>query len=493
MSVDKIISHLHSYPPRYGPEWGSGGIFGLKYYKKMLYYTLAFEAEAHFIRDYDEQIYNFRMLGKGPASGGDTYNAVEVVDDFLYFGGWAHAPAIFRNGKINFKNKYSHVHEYNIEDDSLRLLWKDSIHHRTKWAGEVSDIIYDPYEDRLLIPRQDGHKNLGVYAIDRETGEEKMLTDVSALKGDILHDSVFFTSGDNFNKGVQNVLSFDLIEKRWEKFHVKDLPSLDGENILVNSVGDVASLYNRFFIFTRGGILIGNPVSGENFKAARLFDFFTFQSPMRSKVLHINGGALVAYNAHHDAIYRVKSVEDKIKYTLTNAIVAPTLLVYVTPPMVKIVGTFGARITSLETVGDKIVLGTNTSPNLGSEDALPYDAGHRGFSILDINTLQNSPPPVTISIPLELISLVIQKTKHHNFGGIPLEGYKNPKLIIYASKTNKLGVFEYDLSLPLNDSYPEKFTIISGKNVIDLSSFSGLVSFSLRNIDLNGKIKIVLE
>ncbi len=493
MSVDKIISHLHSYPPRYGPEWGSGGIFGLKYYKKMLYYTLAFEAEAHFIKDYDEQIYNFRMLGKGPTSGGDTYNAVEAVDDFLYFGGWVHAPAIFKDGKISFKNKYSHVHEYNIEDDSLRLLWKDSIHHRTKWAGEVSDIIYDPYEDRLLIARQDGDKNLGVYAIDRGTGEDKKLTNSPALKGDVLHDSAFFTSGDNFSIGIQKVMCFDLIDNKWTDFPVDNLISIDGEDILVNSVGDVASLYNRFFVFTRGGIIIGNPLSGENFRAVRLLDFFTFQSPMRSNALYINGGVLVAYNAHHDALYSVKTLEDKIKYTITNAIVAPTLLVYITPPVAKIVGTFGARITSMESVGDKIVIGTNTSPNLGSEDALPYDAGHRGFSIIDMNLLHNQPPPVHITFPLALISLVMQKMKHHNFGGIPLTGYKNKKLIIYASKSNKLTVYEYDLSLPLTYSRSDTFTIMPGRNIIDLSSFYGIVSFSLKDIDAVGEIKIVLE
>ena len=493
MSVDKIIAHLHSYSPRYGPEWGSGGIFGLKYYKRMLYYTLAFEAEAHFIRDYDEQIYNFRMLGKTPTSGGDTYNAVEVVDDFLYFGGWVHAPAIFKDGKISFKNKYSHLHEYNIEDDSLRLLWKDSIHHSTKWAGEVSDIIYDPYEDRLLIARQDGDEHLGVYAVDRGTGEDEQLNNSPALKGDILHDSIFFTSGENFSKGIQKIMCLDLIENKWTEFPVDKIISMDGEEILVNSVGDVASIYNRFFVFTRGGVLIGNPLSGEDFRAARLLDFFTFQSPMRSNTLYINGGVLVAYNAHHDALYTVRTLQDKIKYTLTNAVVAPTLLLYITPPTVRIVGAFGARITSMESVGDKIVIGTNTSPNLGADDSLPYDSGHRTFSVLDMNMLQNHPPPVSVTLPLALISLVMQKTNHHNFGGIPLAGYRYKKLTMYASKSNKLTVYEYDLSLPLTYSHSDSFTIMPGKNVVDLSSFSGIVSFSLKNMDTVGKIKIVLE
>ncbi len=180
MSIAKIISHLHEYPPRYGPEWGSGGIFGLKYHRKMLYYTVAFDGEAHFVKDYDEQIYKFQMVGKGPTAGGDTYNAVAAVDEYLYFGGWVHAPASFKNGKVDFTNKYAHVHEYNIDDDYLKLIWKDSIHHPSKWAGEVSDIIYDPYEDRLLIARQDGDEHLGVYSIDRSSGEEKILNEAPA-------------------------------------------------------------------------------------------------------------------------------------------------------------------------------------------------------------------------------------------------------------------------------------------------------------------------
>jgi len=33
------------YLPRYGPEWGSGVIFNLKYYSGVLYFILIFEAD----------------------------------------------------------------------------------------------------------------------------------------------------------------------------------------------------------------------------------------------------------------------------------------------------------------------------------------------------------------------------------------------------------------------------------------------------------------
>ncbi len=172
----------YRFPGRYGPEWGgSGGIFGLRYHRGgTLYFTLAFEAEAHFVdvKSGEEKVYDFTLLGDAPTSGGgDTYNAVETVDEFIYFGGWVHAPAVYRKDRrILFTNKYSHVHAYDTKEGTVKLLWKDSIHHETDWAGgEVSDIIYDPYNDRLLLAREDGHANLGVYSLDRKTGKAEAL------------------------------------------------------------------------------------------------------------------------------------------------------------------------------------------------------------------------------------------------------------------------------------------------------------------------------
>ncbi|MEM0457738.1 MAG: DUF2139 domain-containing protein, partial [Sulfolobales archaeon] len=77
-----------TFQPSYAPEWGSGGVFGLKYHRGVLYFTLAFEAESFFIeRDY-QQRYKYDLVGPQPVSGGDTYGAVEAVDEKIYFGGW---------------------------------------------------------------------------------------------------------------------------------------------------------------------------------------------------------------------------------------------------------------------------------------------------------------------------------------------------------------------------------------------------------------------
>ncbi|USS40385.1 DUF2139 domain-containing protein [Thermococcus aggregans] len=490
----EILKHLSRFPPRYGPEWGSGGIFGLRYHNDVLYFTLAFEARAHFIRDDSKRVYEFELVGEKPTSGGDTYNAVETVDEFIYFGGWVHAPAVYegKNEKstISFVNKYSHVHEYDTENDEIRLLWKDSIHHETEWAGEVSDIIYDPYEDKLLIAREDGHANLGIYELDRKTGEVKLLNENPSLKGALLHDTVFFGVGKNFDWGVREFHAFDLITRKWETFPIG--PSVDGNPPVRPVLGDMESAYNRIFAFVRGGMFVGNPFNDEEMKFIRLLDFPNFYAPMRTNALPLGGGVLIAYNAHHDAVYRPLDEESKLVAEFTNAINAPSLLLYVAPPMVKVVGVFGARITSIEKAFGKILLGTNTTPNTGALEATPFDTGNRDILVLDEDIIQRRPPALTISINTASLAKASKFLGMNAFGGIPLDGYKEAELIINSSKDNKLTVYEYDLSLPVEGAYEDVVGIKSGKNIIDLSSFSGIVSFKLENPDTAGKIKIKL-
>jgi hypothetical protein len=295
----------YRFPPRYGPEWGSGGIFGLRYHRGILYFTLAFEAEAHFInvKSGEEKTYDFTLLGDSPTSGGDTYNAVETVDEFIYFGGWAHAPAIYREDRqILFTNKYSHVHAYDTEEGSVELIWKDSIHHESEWAGEVSDIIYDPYNDRLLLAREDGHANLGVYSINRNTGAAERLLKRPSPKGVLVHDSAFFGVGKNFDWGLMEFWALDLISGKWDEF--KPGGSVDGAPYLRPALGAMASAYNRAFAFVRGGIFAGNPYMGEELTFYRLFDFHTLYAPFRVNAINVGGGILTAFNAHHDGPYR---------------------------------------------------------------------------------------------------------------------------------------------------------------------------------------------
>ncbi|WP_457750693.1 DUF2139 domain-containing protein [Thermococcus sp.] len=479
----------YRFPPRYGPEWGSGGIFGLRYHNGVLYYTLAFEAEAHFVKDGEEKVYDFTLVGEAPTSGGDTYNAVETVDEFLYFGGWVHAPAVYSDERrILFNNKYSHVHVYDTENDSIRLLWKDSIHHETDWAGEVSDIIYDPYGDRLLLAREDGHANLGVYSLDRRTGKAEELLGESSPKGTLLHDTAVFGMAKNYDVGLTSFRTLDLISGKWEQFPLG--ASVDGRPYLRPELGAMASAYNRAFAFVRGGIFVGSPLMDEEFSFYRLFEFFTFYAPMRVNAINVGGGILTAYNAHHDAILRPSDNEDD--WRLSNTIPGPSVLLYIAPPMVKIVGAFGARVTGIEKMDGKLLVATNSTPNTGSTEATPFDTGNRDIVVLDERVLQERPPSLSFSLPLSLPSAA-KDFNAGTFGGIPLDGYREPRLLLSLSAENRLTVYEYDLSLPPKEADAEVFELEKGRNVIDLSGFSGIVSFELWKKDFKGKVRIELR
>jgi len=467
-----------SFPGRYAPEWGSGGIFGLKYHNGVLYFNLAFEARAHFVdvKTGDEETYDFGLLGPAPRSGGDTYNAVETVDEFIYFGGWVHAPAKYVGGRVSFVNKYSHVHSYDTENGEVRLLWKDSIHHETDWAGEVSDVIYDPYNDRLLLAREDGHANLGVYSLDRDTERAERLVERPAPKGTLVHDAAVFGLGSNFSWGVEEFAVLDLVDGGWD--FVKPGGSVDSKPIERPELGCMASAYNRVFAFVRGGLYVGSPFLHEEFTFYRLFDFPTFYAPFRVNALNIGGGILTAYNAYHDV-----SFEDSRWGRFTHLVAGPSVLVYVTPPMVRVVGAFGARVTSLEKVGGKVLVATNSAPNTGATEATPFDTGTRDLVVLDEKVLREKPPAVSFSMPLP----------GRPFGGIPLDGYREPRLVLHLSHDNRLTVHEYDLGLPPGNSTAETFDLSAGRNVVELDSFGGIVSFELQRRDEKGKVRIELR
>ena len=494
-----VYEKLYRFPPRYGPEWGSGGIFGLRYHKGVLYFTLAFEAEAHFIRDDREKVYRFEHIGKGPGprSGGDTYSAVEVVDDKIYFGGWVHAPAIYggrkdHGGIILFYNKFSHVHVYDILEDEVQLLWKDTIEHEEKWAGEVSEIVYNPVDDRLIIARADGHEHLGIYALDRKSGKEEKLSEDPGLKGSTYLDYVCFDIMRDWSKGVEGIQCMDMVTGKWTKRLIDDYAkiSVDGHGTEQPLSGCASSAYARFFMFVKGGVLVGNPVdpSVEPLRFIRLFDFVkSGYSPTRTVALPLGGGILTAFNSFTHGIVHARNPWEKELLKTLNTTVGPTVLVYITPPMARIVGALGARVTSIEKVGDKVLLGTTDTANLMALDASPIDVGHRDILVVSTSALLYSPPPpVSFVIPGSMIG-------SSAWGGIPLWGYDNPVLIISSTKENTLKVYEYDLLLPACQAEEEQYRIKKGKNAIELEGYHRIVSFKLEKEDPQAKIYIHLS
>ena len=470
-----LLEKLHRFVPRYGPEWGSGGIFGLRYHRGVLYFNLAFEAEAHFITDGEDKIYNYGLVGPEPTSGGDTYNAVEAVDNYIFFGGWVHAPAMYdkENRKILFYNKYSHVHRYDIDEGKIELLWKETIAHESDWAGEVSEIIYDPVNNRLLLARGDGHKNLGIYSLPVSGGKAERISENPSLKGTIYEDTACFNLGQWYFEGFQYI---DLIENKLELMSIEDSESVDGGPLIFPLTGSLTALSGRVFAFVRGGIVVGTPLYKEESPVFyRLFDFpETAYAPARSNCLKTHGGVLVAYNAFSDSLG-----------THLKPIVAPTVLLYITPPQARVVAVFGNRVTALEKYGGKILVATNTMPNFTR--STPNDVGYRDIVILEDSILQKSPPPLYISLKGEMVN-------RDYWGGIPLTGYKEPIITIIANKENTLDVYEYDLALPAApEAEREQIKVEKGRNKIDLSAYKGIVSFRFEKADYNAKIRISLE
>lgn len=471
-----ILELLHSHPPRYGPEWGSGGIFGLKYHRGFLYYTLAFEGEAHFVsKDGVRITYDFALVGPPPTSGGDTYNAVDAVDDTIFFGGWVHAPAVYKGeGRISFVNKYSHVHYFDTSDLKVRLLWREGLGHEELWAGEVTDLIYNPVRDELLAARGDGHDRLGVYSIDMK-GRSSRISDRRSLKGAILADYACFDYMDPETLEVRGVHCYNLATLKGVEVDLESAPSVDGVGPASPVPGVVASSHGRLMVFVRGGVFVGDPLGSldDPMKFVRLLDLgASGYGPFRTMAKSVGGGVLVAFNSYTHAVRRTYRGAERVpEKEALDAILAPTLLLYITPPTARIVGVLGARVTGLELVGDKILLATNTDANYMRLDATPIDTGHRGFIALPQETLQSTPPPARIHFRLP-------EGWGRTFGGIPLEGYKRPEFKVEAGGDATLYVAEYDLAMPHPLSRVEKYQLARGWNVIDLSGFgNSIVSF----------------
>ncbi len=477
---DSILNKLYRHTPSIGPEWGSGGIFGLRYYKGVLYYTLAFEARAYFLTRNSTKVYDFSKIGGPPQSGGDTYNAVTTIDDEIYFGGWVHAPGADKSKKLLCHDKYSHIHSYNVPSGEIELIWKDGPGGEDTWVGEISELVYDELNNQIFAARGDGHDNLGLFALDLDTKKMRQISDEPALKGTLFLNYAVFNTGGFFFDELQYVDidtgKYDTIELDKSEFASKDGESFEE----LAPLGSIGVAGTKLFVFRKGGIIFGDPFQEENdnepkMSFLRLFDFpNTSISPFRVNALPVRGGILTAYNAFPDML-GLKSIP----------FVAPSVLLYITPPMIKIVGVFGARITSLEKAGSKILVAANTMPN--TDKPIPMDSGSREISVLHDDILDNKPPALELTVPTKLV-------KTYHWGGIPLTGYNHRVLKIYASKPNTLTIWEYNFGFPLSgEQHKEEYKIQDGKNIIDLSGFMGVVSFQLSDYDEKGIVNISLQ
>jgi len=475
------------YPPRYGPEWGSGGIFGLKSHHGVLFFDLAFEAEAHFATSDEESVYRFELVGGGPRSGGDTYNAVEAVDDQIYFGGWVHAPAVYMGrkdagGTISFLNKFSHLHAYDTKEGKVKLLWTDTVRHESEWAGEVSEVIYDPVADRLVFARGDGHRNLGIFSANRKDGKVERISDQPGLKGTHFLDYLCFDVQHDWTKGMRSIQTLDLVTGKWSVAPLDyQAMSVDGGGVRAPSPGCAMSAYSNLFFFVHGGVVVGDPVDAPHeMKFLRLFDFGTPYAPSRTMAKSVAGGAMVAFNAYSHGSRRPGSGPD------SAPIAGPSVLVYITPPQARIVGAFGARVTGFEKLGGELLVAASNEANLGFDDATPLDTGHRDLSLFDLGRLLQSSPPVTFHSTGSSFG-------DEAWGGIPLDGYSQCELLCDVSKANRIEINEYRFSLPVLPARRDSKDITPGRNHLDLSGYHGILSFRLEKKDPDSHFWLTLR
>lgn len=369
---------------RYGFEWGSGGIFGLRYYNGVFYFIVVFEVEVYFIdvKSGEEKIYDFILVGDVFMSGGDIYNVVEIVDEFIYFGGWVYVLVVYcEDRRIFFNNKYFYVYVYDIVEGLVKFFWKEFIYYEIDWVGEISDIIYDFYGDRFFLVREDGYVNFGVYFFDRKRGKVEFFIIELFLKGMCVYDVVFFGVGNNFIGGVREFRVFDFISGKWEVFKLGG--SVDGKFYERFEFGVMVLVYNRVFVFVCGGIFVGNFYMGEVFIFYCFFDFLMFYVFFCVNVINVGGGIFMVFNFYYDVLYRKDLSDVGIGWDFMNIFVGLSVFVYIVLLMVKIVGVFGVRVMSIEKMDGKFFVVINIILNIGVIEVMFFDIGNRDIVVLD--------------------------------------------------------------------------------------------------------------
>ncbi len=481
---------------RVSPEWGGGGIFGLTYTNGTLYFTLAFDAVAFFYHDdCGTTVYNFELVGPPPRSGGDTYNAAAAVDEVIYFGGWVHAPARYRSiegrgAVVDFTSKYSHVHAYDTGDRRIALLWREGAGDPHRWAGEVTDLLYNPVRDTLILARGDGHVGLGVYELERKGGRAIRVSGVRVLRGTVYMDHVCLAHHHGWG-GSPGLLCLDLQSYRESYNEAIDVKasSIDGGGLRGYRPGDIAASHTRVLVFGKGGLTVFDPFGSDTPVFVRLFDFgHAPYGPLRSNVLILGGGVLAAFNSMAHSTVRGTDELPLEQQRASRKPPAPTVLVYISPPSVRTVATLGARVTSIAYAAGRLLVATASEPNLERYDATMVDWSTKGILALDPSSILNTaPPPLTIRVEGWMVGT-------DWFGGIPLEGYIEAELYLKSSRTNVLRTACYTLMDGPGTAQTDKIGVSSGWNRVDLRSPRGcIVAFRLENPDPQSVIMITLR
>lgn len=317
--------------------------------------------------------------------------------------------------------------------------------------------------------RRDGHYNLGVFKYDRDKKEICKISEYPALRATIFLDYIIADAP----LGVQLI---DMTNDKVTKINYTKIPSLDkGPSTL--TLFAVTSLRNKLYVFSEGGVYIGDPTGTYGYEPhstfMRLFHMGSncarYIPGGRSKIVPFAGGLLVPIN-----------IQDMT--TKPPRAAGPTgILLFLDESFIKVVLTTG-RITSITTTPDSILIGTATGENAGLLSNR-IDYSYKNILKLPHDIINRTPPPLTLTLTIGI-------SEGRYFGGIPLTGYKTKRLIFRLKKENKLHIYEYDGSFKPEETEEDIYTIKGGKSVLDLGEqgYSKVVSFMLEQNDEKGKV-----
>lgn len=476
------IPYMGPYYPSYAPEWSSGGIYGLHYHKGALLYTVAFDALTIIYHKGRVKEYRYELIGEPPRSGGDTYGAAAGVDDTLFFGGWVHAPAHYdvAKRKITFHHKYSHLHRIDLRDMEVSLMYKDGPGLEDSWSAEISDILYNPVEDSLILFRGDGHFGHGVYTLDREGRRVVRLSSTPVLRGTFFLDQliagVFCPPG--FTVPAPSLQIFDMENKEARITRYDTVASADGSPPEGKSIVALSPLRNKLYAFVDDGIFVGDPTGTYNWNPDSVFIrlFATgegvarYSLCRRVKAVNFGGGLLVPVT------------KSDIENSPTPAASASGILLFIDDSYTKIIHASG-RITGLAATPDSILLATASSENTQTSTRIDYC--FKQILKLPHDIINRNPPPISLTVAKQIVN-------NEQLGGIPLTGYLKKRAVITLSSDNRMIIREYDLSTPQDGADTERYMLKKGRNEISLDGFGRIVSFKFEKNDKTGSLYLYL-
>jgi hypothetical protein len=468
---------------RLAPEWGSGGVYSLAAPRWGVFYVLSFEGLAVSASCTEGErgiavasIAELAGLKGGRSVGGDTYNARTLVDSRVFFAGWAHFAgeedlrSVAATRRLSFSSKYSYFAVWDGDEMEGWVAWMDGPGRGGEWPGEVSEILYNPVRDSLLLARGDGHFSLGVYEapVPRRKGSRvsaALVDGFRPLKGALGLDAACFSSHRGWG-GSPGLACYDAATLR-RFYSAESRGAVDGWPLRHYRSGPVFHLGTYVYVAHRGGVTLFDPLGGGSPRTYRLLDFpGSTYGPLRVNAEPALGGYLVPFT-HSAATIKGGDYPEEI-YVEARRLSAPTLLVYFYHRGVRVAGVAGYRVTSLTSRGGLLAVAWNTEPNLERLDLTLSEHGEKGITILSLESLLESrPPPLRISY---------SPRPGDAFGGLPLEGYLRVEAVLKGCPGGTLRVYYYDLASEAPEA--EVYRVEGGGALrISLDAGGGLASF----------------